>query len=486
MIDIAHGFVKPAEVLFLKQPWLITPEAHAAMVAAARSMFDTHPPQIAPEAESPLLSIEDGVGVIAVNGPIIRKPGLIAQILFGATDTDELIAAVAEAGERPDVSAVLFDIDSPGGSVNGTPELAQAVADLSRAKYVYAFSAGQMCSAAYWVASQCDAIYATPSARVGSIGVILPVIDSSEAMRREGIKVEVFAAGKYKSAGTPGVPLTDDQRQWLQSDVEEIAGEFHAAVLARGRKIPAEAMEGQTFSARKAMRFNLAGMAKNRDEVLGRLRSLHVRSAVPSARAVDTGTGGEMKTLDQELEEARQQIAQMETAHAAALDAAKADLQTRSDDAAPKVVKLEADAQAREALLSEAATKADSLTAELAEAQAGRERIEADLTAARQNIESLTGQKSEIEAQLSTLTSRNKDLEAREQDIETRASKRAVEIVASTGTQAPAPVTPKGDRQTEDLVARFKAISDPKEQTLFWRSLTAQQQAQILSSTANQ
>ena len=69
--------------------------------------------------------------------------------------------------------------------MNGTPELAQAVADASRDKFVYAFSAGQMCSAAYWVASQCDAIYATPSARVGSIGVILPFVDDTEAFRKE-------------------------------------------------------------------------------------------------------------------------------------------------------------------------------------------------------------------------------------------------------------------------------------------------------------
>ncbi len=195
------------------------------------------------------------------------------------TVADEIIAAVNEAGVRPDVHALFLDIDSPGGGVNGTPELAQAVADVSKAKYVYAFSAGLLCSGAYWVASQCNAIYVTPSARVGSIGVILPMTDTSEALRNNGIKIEVFAAGKYKSAGTPGVPLTDEQRAWLQAGVEEIAADFHAAVLARGRKIPAEAMEGQTFSARNAMRFNLSGIMKSRDEALQTLRARHVAAS---------------------------------------------------------------------------------------------------------------------------------------------------------------------------------------------------------------
>jgi chromosome segregation ATPase len=155
------------------------------------------------------------------------------------------------------------------------------------------------------------------------------------------------------------------------------------------------------------------------------------------------------------------------------------------DQALARVKALEADAAAREALISEAGAKSETLSAELAEAKAGRERIEADLATARQSIESIGAAKAEVEAQFASLAARNKDLEAREQDLETRASKRAAEIVAATGTQAPAPVTPKGDRQAEDLVARFKAISDPKEQTVFWRSLTAQQQAQILASPAN-
>lgn len=247
------------------------------MVAASRTFFES-PPQITPEPESPLLTIDGSVGIITISGPIIRRPGLIAQLLFGATDTEAMIEAVNEAAGNASVQAVFLDIDSPGGSVNGTPELAQAVADLSRAKYVYAFTSGQMCSAAYWIASQCDAIYMTPSARVGSIGVIASILDTTEALRNEGIKVEVFAAGKYKSLGTSGVSLTDEQRTWLQQNVEEIAAEFRSAVLARGRKIPDEAMEGQTFSAKAAMRFNLAGTVKSRNEALAMLRSRHVRA----------------------------------------------------------------------------------------------------------------------------------------------------------------------------------------------------------------
>ena len=75
-------------------------------------------------------ALENGVGVVNLTGPLIRKPDFIASVLFGATDTDEAIAAVREAGQRPDVEAVFLDIDSPGGTVSGTPELAQAVANV--------------------------------------------------------------------------------------------------------------------------------------------------------------------------------------------------------------------------------------------------------------------------------------------------------------------------------------------------------------------
>ena len=155
------------------------------------------------------------------------------------------------------------------------------------------------------------------------------------------------------------------------------------------------------------------------------------------------------------------------------------------DQAQKRVKALEADAQAGANLLTEASAKTETLTLQVTELQARNERLDADLLTARQSIESLTKQNGDTEARLGELVARTKDLESREQDIEARASKRAAEIVASTGSQAPAPVTAKGDRQADDLVARFKAINDPKEQTIFWRSLTAQQQALILNSNTN-
>ncbi len=385
-----------------------------AMVAQAAAFFDARI-QLPEASHNALLSVNDGVGIVDLHGPLMRQPDLISSLLFGATDMNEVADALQEAVQRDDVQSILLDVDSPGGTVNGTPELAQAVADAAKLKTVYAFSAGQMCSAAYWIASQCDAVYATPSARVGSIGVMLPFIDSTEKFRSEGLKVEVFAAGKFKGMATPGVPLTEEQRALIQSDIEEIAAEFKAAVLARGRKIPDSAMEGQSFSARNAQRLNLAGMVKHRDEVISRLRSMQ-------AARVDTRSKAStpMKTVEEQLSEA---LARIQT--------------------------LEADAKARDSLMTEASTQVETFKTTLLskeqEHQAllqqvctERDTLKGQLVAAQADVERFTKRSGELEAQV-------RDLSAREQDLEKRAAIKAAQIAAEMGTQVPAKITPAGD-----------------------------------------
>lgn len=449
--------------LLQKQPWLISPEAFAPLFEATRTFFNSQD-QPDPPVNSPLLQIEDGLGIVAISGPMLRKPDVFDRVFLGACDTEEVAAAIEEARSREDIQAIFLDIDSPGGSVTGTPELAHTVARASKEKYVYAFSSGQMCSAAYWVASQADAIYATPSARIGSIGVILPVLDSSAAFEKAGLKIEVFAAGKFKATGTPGTSLTDDQREWLQGEVEETFSEFRSAVLSRGRKIPDEAMEGQTFSARKAQRLNLAGVVESRAEAIARLRKLHVRT-------VDMDHGAmSAPSIETELAEARDQIA-----------------------------RLQADVQAREALLEQTKTELTAMGEKVSAVETERQidaeafaQLRTDLDASRKEVETLKGEEVSLRDKLKELEARNASLESTEQDLEKRAALRAAQIVAETGTSAPAAITPKGDADSAaNLYEQFRSIENPTEQTAFWQKLTPAQQAQILaraqtaSSTSN-
>ena len=379
---------------------------------------------------SQLLSVEDGIGVVSIEGPILRKPDLFDRVILGATSSVEIGQAIREAAGRDDIKAVLLDIDSPGGTVAGTPELAAAVASLNDRKPVYAFSCGQMCSAAYWIGSQARAVYATPSAQVGSIGVVQAVIDDSAALASEGIKVEVFSVGKYKAMGAPGTPLTDDQRGLIRSNLEETARDFHAAVLARGRSIPPEAMEGQTFSGRQAQRMNLAGLVPDRAEAMRRLKVYHA-SVDTAARAMNTA-------LEDQLAQAQ-----------ATIDSLRKDNKAQTD------------------LLAEASTNIDTLRGQVEVLKADADTLKAERDSARQSEAAL---KARVTA-----------LESSQDDLDKRVQSEVARVVASTGTTAPAKVTPAGDStQAADLHARFTAITDPAGQTAFWRSLTPAQQALVL------
>ena len=435
--------------VILHREWLIQPDALHSLAASLRGIAAPFTAQPQAEPPHPLLSIEDGIGVVSIEGPILRKPDVFARVFMGATSSEDIGDALREAGERPDIKAVFLDIDSPGGTVAGTPELAAAVASLNARKPVYAFSSGLMCSAAYWVASQARAIYATPSAQVGSIGVVQAVVDHSAAIEKAGIKVEVFSVGRYKAMGAPGTPLTDEQRELISSNLAEIAGEFHAAVLARGRAIPAEAMEGQTFSGRQAQRQNLAGMVADRAEAMRRLRAYHSASVDSGSRAMNTA-------IEDELAKAR------------------ADL-----------LALQADHQAQTELLTEESTTATSLRGEVELLAAEIESLRAERDDAKTASAGLITERDHATAEATTLRTRVTELQASQADFDQRLQLEVARVVASTGATMPARVTPAGDApQAAELHSQFTAITDPAAQTSFWRKLTPEQQALILNHQA--
>jgi len=146
----------------------------------------------------------------------------------------------------------MLEIDSPGGMVTGVPEAAMTIN--AAIKPTMAYNAGLMDSAAYWLASQTNLIFATPSARTGSIGAYIALLDSSVYFEREGLAMEVFKSGADKGMGLPGTKLTDSQRERLQTRIDRIGAEFRGAVATgRGVAIPAAYMEGDDYDAQEAI-----------------------------------------------------------------------------------------------------------------------------------------------------------------------------------------------------------------------------------------
>lgn len=115
--------------------------------------------------------VRDGVAIILVMGPIFRRANMLTDV-SGATSIEMVARDLAEAVQSPNVKAILLDIDSPGGQVNGTGELASIIAQANKAKPVHCYSGGLCASAAYWLASACETITIARTTSIGSIGVI--------------------------------------------------------------------------------------------------------------------------------------------------------------------------------------------------------------------------------------------------------------------------------------------------------------------------
>ena len=214
-------------------------------------------------------STEGGVALISIEGAITK-----GFSFFGGTDSVRAARAVKAAAADESVKSILLHIDSPGGHVAGTQELADAVAIAAKTKNVVAHIDDLGASAAFWIASQARSITANRTAEVGSIGTVATAVDLSKAAEAEGIKVHVISTGKFKGAFTPGTEITDAMLADLQQRVDDLNAHFLKAV-AKGRKMNMEAVEkvadGRVHIAAKAKKLGLIDAIGSLDEAVAAL-----------------------------------------------------------------------------------------------------------------------------------------------------------------------------------------------------------------------
>jgi signal peptide peptidase SppA len=213
------------------------------------------------------------VAVIPWNGVMAKGAGWLQEACMGMVSHERLTHALNQAIAEPAVQTIVLDIGSPGGTVVGTPELAALVQFAGTQKSTVAFVDNMMASAAVYAGIQANETYLTPSARIGSIGTILGVLDNSVQMQMQGLKMEVFSEGKHKAIGMPGRSLTEEDKTYLQSIAKEANTEFQAAVKQARPDVSPEALTGaKMYVGKQAVRAGLAdGIVSSWEEFISLL-----------------------------------------------------------------------------------------------------------------------------------------------------------------------------------------------------------------------
>lgn len=217
---------------------------------------------------------EGGVAVLAIDGVIAPKANLFTRVSGGASAqlmTKQIESAIAD----PRVRSMVLAIDSPGGSVFGTPELAAAIHELSAKKPIVAVSEGTLASAAYWFGSAANAVFVSgPTVQVGSIGV---VATHDYSPRAPGAITTEITAGRYKRMASGTAPLTEEGKAYMQAQVDHLYSVFVDAVATHRGVTADEVLEhmadGRVFIGQQAIDAGLVDGVSTVDATVEKLAS---------------------------------------------------------------------------------------------------------------------------------------------------------------------------------------------------------------------
>lgn len=287
-------------------PWAIQEEKLAAMLEAlelhaAGGAFSAAELQarIGARSRGSVAKVAGSIAVLPLFGVIAQRMNLMME--FSGGTSSELFGRDFDAMlNDPDVGAIVIDVDSPGGSVAGTPELAKKIFEARGKKPIIAVADSLMASAAYWIASAADQIVATPSAEgVGSIGVIAVHEEISKAAEMAGVKFTIFRAPEFKGEGNPYEPLSSDASEFIQAQIQEFYGMFVSAIAKHRGVKPAEVREnygkGRALTAKQALEVGMIDRIATLDEVLADLGGS--RSSGTRGRGAATSAGGHKTVL---------------------------------------------------------------------------------------------------------------------------------------------------------------------------------------------
>lgn len=218
------------------------------------------------------VTMSGNVAVVSIDGPLTRST--VYSWWSGealSTGYDALMQTLQTLMDAPGVRGIVLDINAPGGSVAGVQECADFIAKCAAHKPMAAVTNGLCASAAYWLASATGRVYATETAEVGSIGVVMQLVDARKAAEKAGYTITVMHAGRYKAAGSAYEELSDEAKAYFQSQLDALHEIFRSAVASH-MDVQGDASEwgdAQIFLGRDAANHGLVtAVVGSRDEAV--------------------------------------------------------------------------------------------------------------------------------------------------------------------------------------------------------------------------
>jgi len=218
--------------------------------------------------------VSRSVAVLPLLGTITQRSDMLTEF-SGGTSTDRWGREFDQLVADPEVGSIVLDVDSPGGTVYGVPELAAKVHAARGTKPIIAVANSMAASAAYYIASAADEVVVTPSGDVGSIGVIAVHANRAGEYEQAGVEYDIVTYGKHKAEHADTGPLADETRAEIQRRVDEDGKAFDAAV-AKHRGVTPETVrktfgQGRMFGAKEAVQRGMADRVATLDETVARM-----------------------------------------------------------------------------------------------------------------------------------------------------------------------------------------------------------------------
>ena len=149
-------------------------------------------------------------------------------LLYDESASEDIVYQIEQADKDETIRAILLEIDSYGGGPTAGEEVANALKSATKPTVALIREGGA--SAAYWVATGADVIFASANSDVGSIGVTMSYLDNTAQNQKEGLAYNQLSSGKFKDTGDPNKTLSVEEKALLMRDVNIIHQNFMEAV----------------------------------------------------------------------------------------------------------------------------------------------------------------------------------------------------------------------------------------------------------------